>query len=82
MKQRAPIRWHRFAAELCDQKILREIRALHAKYYETVRAKQHDQPFVEFEHLNLTAFTMRILESGIDVVAYQLRGKGVSIQHD
>jgi hypothetical protein len=54
--------------------MLREIRDLYAEYYARVRAKEANQPFVEFEHLNLTRFTMRILEFGLDVMKYRMTG--------
>ena len=74
LRERCPIRWHRFTAELCDQVMLRQIRDLYAEYYTRVRSKEASQPFVEFEHLNLTRFTMRILEFGIDVMKYRVSG--------
>jgi hypothetical protein len=52
-----------------DQKILRAIRDLRVEYDAGARAKQ---PFVEFEPLSLTAFTIRILQDGIDVMKYRM----------
>jgi len=66
MKQRGQIRWHRFGFEMNDQKILRAIRDLRVEYDARVRAKQDAQP------LSLTAFTIRILELGLDVVKYRM----------
>ena len=73
MRQRAPITWHRYAAEINDQKILREIRELHVEYSGRVRAKQRADPLTKFDNLNLTAFTVRVIELGLDVVRFRMK---------
>lgn len=72
VKRREPIRWHRFAAEICDSTILRHFHELYAEYRGMIQAKQRMNPFTEYKPMNLTVFTMHILEVGIETVAKEL----------
>jgi len=68
MKRTIGLRWHRFALEFTDQQLLRRIRDLYHQYRELMDAKSRAEPLVEFEKMNLTEFTLRVLNYGLDAM--------------
>ena len=67
-----PIQFHRFGFSIADDKLVRKIRDLHARYCVLITRKRRDDPKGEYELLNLSRFTLRLITRGIDAEKYQI----------
>ncbi|MGA2237954.1 MAG: hypothetical protein ABSG74_01965 [Candidatus Bathyarchaeia archaeon] len=78
MPKNRPLEFHRTGFECRDKKLLFQIQETFSRYRRYVAGLRLTNPAGTYENLNLSTFTLRLIETGLTAMNLRLMRKGGS----